>query len=154
MSGDIAARLRELGLELPPAPAPVANYVPYLQVGNLIYISGQISKAGDGTLIAGRVGDTISVEQGVEAAKVCALNLLAQAQAAAGDLNRIAQVVRLTGFVNAGPDFTYHPKVINGASDLMVAVLGDNGRHTRAAVGVSGLPAGAAVEVDGIFSVS
>ena len=154
MSGDIAARLRELGLELPPAPAPVANYVPYLQVGNLIYISGQISKAGDGTLIAGRVGDTISVEHGVEAAKVCALNLLAQAQAAAGDLNRIAQVVRLTGFVNAGPDFTDHPKVINGASDLMVAVLGDNGRHTRAAVGVSGLPAGAAVEVDGIFSVS
>lgn len=154
MSGDIAARLRELGLELPPAPAPVANYVPHLQVGNLIYISGQISKAADGTLIAGRVGDTISVEEGIEAAKVCALNLLAQAQAAAGDLNRIAQVVRLTGFVNAGPNFTDHPKVINGASDLMVAVLGDSGRHTRAAVGVSGLPAGAAVEVDGIFSVS
>lgn len=154
MSGDIAARLRELGLELPPAPAPVANYVPHLQVGNLIYISGQISKAADGTLIAGRVGDTISVEEGIEAAKVCALNLLAQAQAAAGDLNRIAQVVRLTGFVNAGHNFTDHPKVINGASDLMVAVLGDSGRHTRAAVGVSGLPAGAAVEVDGIFSVS
>jgi enamine deaminase RidA (YjgF/YER057c/UK114 family) len=154
MSGEIAARLRDLGLELPAAPSPVANYVPHLTVGNLLYVSGQISKAGDGTLITGRVGDTISVDDGVAAARVCALNLLAQAQAALGDLARVAQVVRLTGFVNAGPDFTDHPKVINGASDLMVAVLGDKGRHTRAAVGVSGLPAGAAVEIDAIFSVT
>ncbi len=154
MSGEIAARLRDLGLVLPPAPSPVANYVPFLVSGNLLFISGQISKAGDGTLIAGRVGDTLSVEDGVGAAKVCALNLLAQAQAALGNLDRISQVVRLTGFVNAGPDFTDHPKIINGASDLMVAVLGDKGRHTRAAVGVSGLPAGAAVEVDAIFSVT
>lgn len=153
MSGEIAARLRELGLELPPAPSPVANYVPYLIAGNLLFISGQISKAGDGTLLSGRVGDTLSIEDGIAAAKVCALNVLAQAQAALGDLDRVAQVMRLTGFVNAGPDFTDHPKVINGASDLMVAVLGDKGRHTRAAVGVSGLPAGAAVEVDAIFSV-
>lgn len=154
MSGEIAARLRDLGLVLPPAPSPVANYVPFLVSGNLLFISGQISKAGDGTLVAGRVGDTLSVEDGVGAAKVCALNLLAQAQAALGNLDRISQVVRLTGFVNAGPDFTDHPKIINGASDLMVAVLGDKGRHTRAAVGVSGLPAGAAVEVDAIFSVT
>ena len=153
MSGEIAARLRELGLELPPAPSPVANYVPYLIAGNLLFISGQISKAGDGTLLSGRVGDTLSIEDGIAAAKVCALNVLAQAQAALGDLDRVAQVMRLTGFVNSGPDFTDHPKVINGASDLMVAVLGDKGRHTRAAVGVSGLPAGAAVEVDAIISV-
>jgi enamine deaminase RidA (YjgF/YER057c/UK114 family) len=154
MSVDVATRLKELGLELPPAPNPVANYVPFLLAGNLLFISGQISKTGDGRLIAGRVGDTLSVEDGVEAAKTCALNLLAQAQAALGNLDRIAQVLRLTGFVNAGPDFTDHPKVINGASDLMVAVLGDKGRHTRAAVGVSGLPVGAAVEVDAIFSVT
>ncbi|MDO9384289.1 MAG: RidA family protein [Hyphomicrobiaceae bacterium] len=153
MSGEIAARLRDLGLELPPAPSPVANYVPTLIAGNLLFISGQISKTGDGTLLSGRVGDTVSVEDGIAAAKACALNVLAQAQAALGDLDRIAQVMRLTGFVNAGPDFTDHPKIINGASDLMVAVLGDRGRHTRAAVGVSGLPAGAAVEVDAIFSV-
>jgi enamine deaminase RidA (YjgF/YER057c/UK114 family) len=153
MSGEIAARLRELGLELPPAPSPVANYVPYLIAGNLLFILGQISKAGDGTLLSGRVGDTLSIEDGIAAARVCALNVLAQAQAALEDLDRVAQVMRLTGFVNAGPDFTDHPKVINGASDLMVAVLGDKGRHTRAAVGVSGLPAGAAVEVDAIFSV-
>lgn len=153
MSGEIAARLRDLGLELPPAPSPVANYVPYLIAGNLLFISGQISKTGDGTLISGRVGDTLSVEDAMAAAKTCALNVLAQAQAALGDLDRVTQVMRLTGFVNAGPDFTDHPNVINGASDLMVAVLGDKGRHTRAAVGVSGLPAGAAVEVDAIFSV-
>lgn len=153
MSDKIAARLRELGLELPAAPAPVANYVPYLISGDHLYVSGQISKAADGTLIAGRVGDTASVETGIEAAKACALNILAQAQAALGSLDRVTQLVRLTGFVSSGPDFTDHPKVINGASDLMVAVLGDKGRHTRAAVGVSSLPVGAAVEIDAIFSV-
>jgi enamine deaminase RidA (YjgF/YER057c/UK114 family) len=154
MSGVIAARLRELGLELPPAPNPVANYVPHLVAGNLLFVSGQISKAADGTLIAGRVGDGLSLEDGIGAARVCALNLLAQASAALGSLDRVAQLVRLTGFVNAGPDFTDHPKVVNGASDLMVDVLGDKGRHTRAAVGVSGLPLGAAVEIDAIFSVT
>ncbi len=154
MSGVIAARLRELGFELPSAPNPVANYVPHLVVGGLLYVSGQISKAADGTLITGRVGDGLSLDDGVAAARVCALNLLAQANAALGDLDRVAQLVRMTGFVNAGADFTDHPKVINGASDLMVVVLGDKGRHTRAAVGVSGLPMGAAVEIDAIFSVS
>lgn len=154
MSGEISARLKTLGLVLPPAPSPVANYVPYLQVGTLLYVSGQISKTGEGRIITGRVGDTLSVEDGIEAARVCALNLLAQANAALGSLERIAQVVRLTGFVNAGPDFADHPKVINGASDLMVDVLADKGRHTRAAVGVSGLPANSAVEIDAIFSVT
>lgn len=154
MSGVIAERLRDLGLALPPAPNPVANYVPYLLVGNLLFISGQISKAGDGTLIAGRVGDSLSLDDGVGAARVCALNLLAQANAALGSLDHVGQLVRLTGFVNSGAEFTDHPKVINGASDLMVAVLGDKGRHTRAAVGVSGLPLGAAVEIDAIFSVT
>lgn len=154
MTDKIAARLQELGLELPAAPAPVANYVPYLISGNHLYISGQISKAADGTLISGRVGDTVPVETGIDAAKACALNILAQAQAALGSLERVNQLVRLTGFVNAGPDFTDHPKVINGASDLMVAVLGDKGRHTRAAVGVSSLPVGAAVEIDAIFAVT
>lgn len=154
MSDDIAARLKTLGLVLPPAPNPVANYVPFLLSGNLLFISGQISKKADGTLIAGRVGDTVSVEDGIAAAQACALNLLAQAQSALGDLGRILQVMRLTGFVNAGADFTDHPKIVNGASDVMVAVLGDKGRHTRAAVGVSGLPLGAAVEVDAIFSVT
>lgn len=153
MSEEISARLAAMGLELPPAPSPVANYVPHLIAGQLLFVSGQIAKTADGRIITGRVGDTVSVETGIEAARICALNLLAQAHAALGDLGRIAQLVRLTGFVNAGPDFTDHPKVINGASDLMVAVLGDKGRHTRAAVGVSGLPAGSAVEIDAIFSV-
>lgn len=153
MSDEIAARLKALGLALPPAPSPVANYVPFLQSGNLLFVSGQIAKRADGSIIAGRAGDTVSVELAVEAAQVCALNLLAQAQAALGDLGRVAQVVRLTGFVNATPEFSDHPKVINGASDLMVAVLGDKGRHTRAAVGVASLPAGSAVEIDAIFSV-
>jgi enamine deaminase RidA (YjgF/YER057c/UK114 family) len=154
MSDDIAARLKALGLELPPAPSPVANYVPYLLAGNLLFVSGQIAKRADGSVITGRVPDSVGTEAAIEAAQVCALNLLAQAQAALGDLGRVAQVVRLTGFVNATPDFTDHPKVINGASDLMVAVLGDKGRHTRAAVGVAGLPAGSAVEIDAVFSVS
>jgi enamine deaminase RidA (YjgF/YER057c/UK114 family) len=154
MSGDIAARLKALGLELPPAPSPVANYVPYLLSGNLLFVSGQIAKTADGKVIAGRVGDDISIEAGTDAARVCALNILAQAQAALGSLERIGQVLRLTGFVNSGRDFTDHPKIINGASDLMVAVLGDKGRHTRAAVGVSGLPAGSAVEIDAMLSVT
>jgi enamine deaminase RidA (YjgF/YER057c/UK114 family) len=154
MSDKVAARLRELGLELPSAPAPVANYVPYLISGNQLFISGQISKAADGTLLGGRVGDSVSVEAGIEAAKACALNILAQAHAALGSLDRVVQLIRLTGFVNSGPDFTDHPKVINGASDLMVAVLGDKGRHTRAAVGVSSLPVGAAVEIDALFSIT
>lgn len=154
MTGKIEARLAELGITLPAAPNPVANYVPYTQVGNLLFISGQISKAGDGTLVAGTLGDDITVEAGQAAARLCALSILAQAKAALGDLDRIAQVVRLTGFVASTAGFTDHPKVVNGASDLMVEVLGDAGKHTRAAVGVASLPLGSAVEVDAILAIA
>jgi enamine deaminase RidA (YjgF/YER057c/UK114 family) len=154
MTGSIEARLAELGIILPAAPNPVANYVPTLVSGNLLFISGQISKAADGTVVTGALGRDVSIEAGQAAARHCALIILAQAKAALGSLDRIVQVIRLTGFVNAAPDFTDHPKIINGASDLMVEVLGDKGRHTRAAVGVSGLPLNAAVEVDAIIAIA
>lgn len=153
MSDSVDARLKTLGLSLPPAPSPVANYVPYLVAGDLLFISGQISKAADGTVVTGTVGADVSVEAGQAAAKLCALNILAQAKAALGSLDRVKQVVKLTGFVNSAPGFGDHPKVVNGASDLMVEVLGDKGRHTRAAVGVSGLPLNSAVEVDAILLI-
>ncbi|MCV0368595.1 RidA family protein [Filomicrobium sp.] len=153
MSDDVKSRLKAKGLTLPSAPAAVANYVPYCVVGDLLYISGQISKAADGSLIAGKLGADLTVEQGMEAAAACALNILAQTNAAVRDLNRIAQLVRITGYVNATPDFTDHPRVVNGASDLFVELLGDAGRHTRAAVGVSSLPANCAVEIDAIVRI-
>ncbi len=149
----IDERLAELGLKLPEAPQPVANYVPFLLSGDQLFISGQISKDGTGRVLIGTLGDAVSVEQGQEAARQCALNLLAQAKAALGDLNRVAQVLRLTGFVASTPDFTDQPKVINGASDLLVSVLGDAGRHTRSAVGVASLPLNASVEIDAIFKI-
>ena len=154
MTGTIEDRLASLGLTLPDAPAPVANYVPFTIVGNLLFVSGQISKAADGTLAAGALGRDLDVAAGQAAARHSALNVLAQAKAALGSLDRIGQVVRLTGFVNAAPGFTDHPAVINGASDLMVEVLGEAGRHTRAAVGVSSLPLNAAVEVDAIIAIA
>ncbi|MGE0023160.1 MAG: RidA family protein [Hyphomicrobium sp.] len=154
MTGKIEARLAELGISLPPAPNPVANYVPYVLSGNLLFISGQISKAGDGTVMTGTLGDGVDVEAGQAAARLCALNILAQAKSALGDLDRIAQVLRLTGFVSATAAFADHPKVVNGASDLMVEVLDDKGRHTRAAVGVASLPMGSAVEVDAVIAVA
>lgn len=153
MSDTVDARLKALGLSLPSAPSPVANYVPYLLAGDLLFISGQISKAADGTVVTGTVGADVSVEAGQAAAKLCALNILAQAKAALGSLDRVKRVLKLTGFVNSAPGFGDHPKVVNGASDLMVDVLGDNGRHTRAAVGVSGLPLNSAVEVDAILLI-
>ncbi|MFA5955846.1 RidA family protein [Hyphomicrobium sp.] len=149
----IDERLTELGLKLPEAPQPVANYVPFLLSGDQLFISGQISKDGTGRVLIGTLGGALSVEQGQEAARHCALNLLAQAKAALGDLNRVAQVLRLTGFVASTPDFTDQPKVINGASDLLVSVLGDAGRHTRSAVGVASLPLNACVEIDAIFKI-
>jgi len=154
MTGTIEARLAKLGITLPEAPNPVANYVPYAISGNLLFISGQISKGADGKIVTGALGNDVDVETGQKAARLCALNILAQAKAALGDLDRIVQVVRLTGFVNATAAFTDHPKVVNGASDLMVEVLGDKGRHTRAAVGVSSLPLGSAVEVDATIAIS
>lgn len=153
MNGKVEARLASLGIELPEAPNPVANYVPHLMAGNLLFISGQISKAGDGTITKGRLGADVSVAEGQAAARVCALNILSQAKAALGSLDRIEKLVKITGYVNAAPEFTDHPQVVNGASDLLVEVLGDAGRHTRAAVGVSSLPVGCAVEVDAIFLV-
>ncbi|MBL8844582.1 MAG: RidA family protein [Hyphomicrobium zavarzinii] len=154
MTGTIEARLAELGLTLPAAPNPVANYVPFAISGNLLFISGQISKAADGTVVTGALGRDVSVETGQQAARHCALNILAQAKSALGSLDRIGQVLKLTGFVNATADFADHPKVVNGASDLMVEVLGDKGRHTRAAVGVSSLPLNCAVEVDAIIAIA
>jgi len=154
MSDKVEARLAELGLALPPAPNPVANYVPYLISANLLFVSGQVSKASDGTFITGTLGQDATIEQGQEAARLCALNILAQAKAALGSLDRIGRLVKLTGFVSSVAGFGDQPKVINGASDLMVDVLGDKGRHTRAAVGVASLPMGSVVEIDAIIEIA
>lgn len=153
MSGQTAARLQSLGITLPEAPAPAANYVPFVQTGNLVFISGQISQGPDGPII-GRLGESMDVAAGAAAARSCALALLAQLRAACdGDLDRVARVVKLTGFVNSTADFTDQPKVINGASDLFVEVLGDAGRHARAAVSAAALPRGVAVEIEGVFEI-
>ena len=153
MGGTVEARLKDLGVVLPDAPRPVANYVPILMSGDLLFISGQISIDADGKIITGQLGASVSMDQGQTAAKRCAILILAQTKAALGSLDRVAQVVKLTGFVNATADFSEHPKVINGASDFMVEVFGDKGRHTRAAVGVSSLPMNCAVEIDAILRV-
>lgn len=147
-------RLAELGLKLPDAPQPVANYVPFVISGDQLFISGQISKDAQGNVLTGVLGDGASVEHGQEAARCSALNILAQAKAALGSLDRIARVLRITGYVAATPGFADHPKVINGASDLLVAVLGDAGRHSRAAVGVASLPMGCSVEIDAIIKIA
>lgn len=154
MTSAIDEKLASLGLTLPDAPAPAANYVPYVISGNLVFISGQISNDSNG-LITGKLGRDMDVDAGVAAAKRCALNLIAQLRAACGgDLDRVVRVVKINGFVNADADFTDHPKVVNGASDLFVEVFGDAGRHARAAVGSSSLPLGVAVEVEGVFQIS
>ena len=151
----IDARLAELGLTLPAAAAPVANYVPAVIVGNLLFLSGQVPSENGALNIKGIVGQSVSVEQGKAAARICALNLLAQAKAAlGGDLGRVKRVVKLTGFVACGPDFLQHPEVINGASDLFVEVFGEAGRHARAAVGSASLPRGVPVEVDAVFEIA
>ena len=149
----IETRLAELGVTLPDAPAPAANYVPYVVVGDLVHVSGQISANADG-MIKGKLGDGMAAEQGAEAAKCCAISLLAQLKAACGgDIDRLVRVVKLVGFVNSTPDFTDQPKVINGASDFMVAALGDAGRHARSAVSAASLPFGVAVEIEAIFQI-
>ena len=153
MTTTIEDRLAELGVTLPDAPAPAANYVPFVRTGNLVHVSGQISQ-GPGGLITGKLGADLDVAAGAEAARRCALSLLAQVRAACGgDLGRLVRVVKLTGFVNSAPDFTDQPKVINGASDFLVAALGEAGRHARSAVGAGALPLGVAVEIEGIFEV-
>lgn len=152
MTGSIDARLNELGIDLPAAAAPAANYVPFVISGNLIHVSGQIPVENGDLKFIGHVGKERSVEDGINAARLCGLNLIAQARAALdGDLDRISRVVKLGGFVSCTADFTDHPKVINGASDLMVDVFGDAGRHARFAVGAPALPLGVTVEIDGIF---
>ena len=154
MAGTIDARLSELGLTLPDAPAPAANYVPFVRTGDLLFVSGQISQ-GPAGLIKGRLGETMDVAEGAEAARRCGLSLIAQARAAlGGDLGRVVRVVKLGGFVNSTPDFTDQPKVINGCSDLMVAVFGEAGRHARAAVSAPALPLGVAVEIEAVFQVA
>jgi enamine deaminase RidA (YjgF/YER057c/UK114 family) len=153
MSGKIDARLAELGLKLPEAPAPAANYVPFVKSGDLVFVSGQISQGQDG-LILGKLGADLDVAAGAAAARTCALGLLAQVRAACGgDLDRLVRVVKLTGFVNSTADFTDQPQVVNGASDLLVEVLGDAGRHSRSAVSAASLPKGVAVEIEGIFEI-
>ena len=149
----IEARLAELGIVLPDAPAPAANYVPFVISGNMVYISGQISQNAGG-LIKGKLGVDVTVEQGAEAAKACAISLLAQLKAATGGkIDRMTRLVKLVGFVNSSADFTDQPKVINGASDFMVAVLGDAGRHARSAVSAASLPFGVAVEIEAVFEI-
>ncbi len=149
----IEDKLAALGVILPDAPAPQANYVPFVQAGDLVFVSGQIS-ADENGLITGRLGADMDVEAGAAAARTCAIALLAQVKAACdGDLSRLVRVVRLGGFVNSTSDFDQQPAVINGASDFMVAVLGDAGRHARTAVGTSTLPLGVAVEIDGVFQI-
>jgi len=150
----IESRLAEVGIALPDAPAPAANYVPFVQVGDIVYVSGQISNSSDG-LITGKLGETMEVAAGAAAAKLCAINLLAQVKAACGgDIERLVRVIKLTGFVNSTADFTNQPQVINGASDFLVEVLGDAGRHSRSAVSAASLPLGVAVEIEGIFQIA
>ncbi|HMA73834.1 MAG TPA: RidA family protein [Xanthobacteraceae bacterium] len=154
MSGTIDKKLEELGIALPTPAAPVANYVGFVRTGRLLFVSGQLCLV-DGALVAtGKLGSQVTVERGQTAARACAVNLLAQVKAALGDLDKVARVVRLGGFINSAPDFLDGPKVMNGASDLMVAVFGEKGRHARTTVGVAVLPADAAVEVEGTFEVS
>lgn len=154
MTSEIERKLADMGVILPDAPAPAANYVPYVLSGNMLYVSGQIASNDDGMMI-GKLGDDYTVEQGAEAAKACAIALLAQVKAACGgDLDRLVRVVKLGGFVNSTPDFTEQPKVINGASDFMVDILGELGAHARAAVSAASLPFGVAVEIDGVFQIA
>lgn len=150
----IETRLAELGVTLPDAPAPAANYVPFVQTGHLVHVSGQISANADG-MIKGKLGADMDIDAGAAAARACAISLLAQLKAACGgDIDRLVRVVKLVGFVNSTPDFGDQPKVINGASDFMVAALGDEGRHTRSAVSAASLPFGVAVEIEGIFEIA
>ena len=155
MAGTVEKRLAELGIVLPEPVAPVANYVPFVRTGNFMVVSGQLCLDAQGKLVAkGQLGGGVSIEDGQKAARACAINVLAQLKAAMGDLDKVARVVRLGGFINSAPGFADGPKVMNGASDLMVAAFGDKGRHARTTVGVASLPSDAAVEVDAIFEVS
>ena len=161
--GNVEATLADMGIELPQPVAPVADYVPFVRTGNLVFVSGQVPIGGDG-VITGQLDRSDHAADGVPApgsrlglavgaATLCAVNVLAQLKAAVGDLDRVTRVVKLTGFVNADPSFTQHPQVVNGASSLMIGAFGDRGRHARAAVGCSSLPLGALCEVEAVFEV-
>lgn len=153
MGGNYESRLTSLGVELPQAPAPAANYVPFVRTGDTLYVSGQISTDAGG-LMTGKLGADMTAGQGAAAARACAISLLAQVRAACdGDLDRLVRVIKLTGFVNSTDDFTDQPVVINGASDFLVEALGEAGRHSRSAVGAMSLPFGVAVEIEGIFQI-
>lgn len=155
MAGTVEQKLASLGITLSQPASPQANYVAFVRTGNLLILSGQVCVEADGKLTAkGKLGAGVTVEQGQAAARTCAINLLNQVKAALGDLDKVARVVRLGGFVNSAPDFLEGPKVLNGASDLMVAAFGDKGRHARTTIGVAVLPGDAAVEVDAIFEVA
>ena len=155
MTNKVNIRLQALGIDLPKAVAPVANYVPYVITGKLVFISGQIPFLDGEIQYPGRLGENISVIEAQKAARLCGINLIAQLKnACEGDLDRLVQVVKLNGFVNGTPSFTDQAIVINGTSDLMFEVFADKGRHARAAIGCSALPLGAAVEVDAIFEIS
>jgi enamine deaminase RidA (YjgF/YER057c/UK114 family) len=151
----VEQKLAAIGIALPTPAAPIANYVGFVRTGSLLVVSGQICLGAGGTLVAkGKLGDNVTVEQGQAAARACAINLIAQIKVALGDLDKMARVVRLGGFINSAPTFLDGPKVMNGASDLMVEVFGDKGRHARTTVGVAALPLDAAVEVEGLFEVA
>ena len=154
MAGTVEKKLSELGVVLAEPTAPVANYVPFVRTGNLLMVSGQICLDAGKLVAKGQLGAGVSIEDGQKAARACAVNLLAQVKAALGDLDKVLRVVRLGGFVNSAPGFVEGPKVMNGASDLMVAAFGEKGKHARTTVGVSALPLDAAIEVEGLFEVS
>jgi enamine deaminase RidA (YjgF/YER057c/UK114 family) len=150
---NIEAKLKEMGIELPPAVTPVANYVPAVRTGNLVFLSGHGPFKEDGSLITGKVGSDLTTDQGYQAARRIAIGLLGSLKAAIGDLDKVRQMVKLLGLVNCGPDFTDQPKVINGASDFLVEVFGDKGKHARSAVGTNALPVNIAVEIEMIVEV-
>jgi len=155
MAGQIEARLKELGIELPEAASPAANYIPFVVTGKLVFISGQITLLNGKIIHQGRIGDDLTVDDGYQAARLCGLNLLAQLKVASGgDLDNVSRVVKLGGFVNSVPTFTDQPEVINGASDLMVEVFGDSGKHARFAVSAGALPRNVSVEIDGVFELN
>lgn len=155
MTGKIDSRLAQLGLDLSSPPAPVASYVPYVVAGNLVFVSGQVTLAKDGLKYVGVVGKELSLDDGKAAARLCAVNVLAQLKTAVnGDLDRVRRCVRLGVFVNAVAEFTQHPEVANGASDLIQEVFGEAGRHARAAVGAGSLPRNVAVEVEAVFEIA
>lgn len=154
MTSAIESKLADMGITLPDAPAPLANYVPFVVSGNMVYISGQVSADANG-MITGTLGDDMTADQGADAAKACAISLLAQLKAACnGDIDRLVRVVKLGGFVNSTPDFVDQPKVINGASDFLAEALGEKGVHARSAVSCPSLPFGVAVEIDGVFQIA